>query len=88
MVKRGEALGYDVKTLNFVAGYMHDANRTLFLRSSRASDPAKLLDEPNWILPTTAFCRLFFGAMNLVARWEELELLTSYLFKVTALKRP
>ena len=49
MVKRGKLLGYDSKTLDFVVGYMHDANRTLFLRSNRQADPAKLMQEANRI---------------------------------------
>ena len=60
MVKRGKVLGYDSRTLDFVVGYMHDANRTLFLRSNRQADPAKLIQEANCIFTDNSLVQLIF----------------------------
>ena len=55
MVKRGKALGYDSKTLDFVVGYLQDTDRTLNLLSDRSADPSKLAHEANWIFAHNDF---------------------------------
>ena len=53
MVKRGKVLGYDLKTLNFAVGYMHDLG-SLRLQAERGSEPSKLAHDAKWIFAHNA----------------------------------
>ena len=58
MLKRGTALGYDFKTLNFAVGYMKEGLRTLYLLADRDTDPSKLAGEANWIFAHNSYLNI------------------------------
>ena len=58
MVKRGTALGYDFKTLNFAVGYMQEGLRSLYLLADRDTDPSKLAREANWIFAHNTYLNI------------------------------
>jgi hypothetical protein len=58
MVKRGTAVGYDLKTLNFAAGYMKEGLHTLYLLADRDTDPSKLAREANWIFAHNSYLNI------------------------------
>src|SRR5262245_15086051 len=57
MVKRGTAVGYDLKTLNFAVGYMREGLRTLYLLADRDTDSSKLAREANWIFTHNSYLK-------------------------------
>jgi len=70
MVKRGKALGYVSKTLDFAVGYMHETDRTLNLLSDRKTEPSKLVHEANWIFAHNDFLHtiIWFDSYSWFAR--------------------
>jgi hypothetical protein len=58
MVKRGKAIGYDPKTLDFAVGYMREGLRTLYLLADRNTDPSKQAREANWIFAHNSYLNI------------------------------
>jgi hypothetical protein len=58
MIRRGKVMGYHKESLEFAAGYMHDAERNLNLKSNRKADPAALAEEAKWIFQQNPFVQV------------------------------